>query len=39
MTRGPLATAALHSLSVRARGGAGRADLETLAAAVEWLVG
>jgi AcrR family transcriptional regulator len=39
-TRGRLATATLHSLSVRARGGATRADLEALAAAaVDWLDG
>jgi AcrR family transcriptional regulator len=38
-TRGRLATAVLHSLSVRARGGASRSELETLAAAaVDWLV-
>lgn len=38
MTCGALATAALHSLSLRARGGAARADLERFAAwAVDWL--
>ena len=37
--RGRQATAELHSLSLRARGGARRAELETLAAsAVDWLV-
>ncbi len=37
-TRGKLATAVLHSLSVRARGGAAKSELAVLAAsAVEWL--